>query len=430
MIRNTVSVVGLGKIGLPLATQYAHAGWKVIGIDINPSVVELVNQAVEPFPGEDGLKERLAEVTRSGLLRASSDFADIRESEVIIVVVPVIVNDDGSPDFKSIDSATHEISQHIASGAVIIYETTLPVGTTRKRFIPMLQSGGQTVGKDFFVGFSPERVFTGRVYEDLARYPKLIGGYDESSSKLMRKFYESVLTFDQRSDLQRANGVWDLGTLETAELAKLAETTYRNVNIAFANELALYSEKIGVNVYEVIEASNSQPFSHIHLPGISVGGHCIPVYPKFYLSTNPDAKIPQDAVDLNEKMPVTAISRLSSQLDGLNGKTVGVLGLSYRPGVKETAFSGTLTLLEELNKCGAIALVHDPYFTSDELARIGLRGFERGYELDALIVHTAHDEYRALTHDDFPGLAAVYDGRRILQRQNFPGVKFHTVGIG
>ena len=156
--------------------------------------------------------------------------------------------------------------------------------------------------EDFFLCHSPERVFSGRIFADLRKYPKLVGGTDEKSNDLAVEFYERILDFDDRPDLERANGVWNLGSSEAAEMAKLAETTYRNVNIALANEFALHAQDLGLDVFSVIEASNSQPFSHIHRPGVAVGGHCIPVYPKFYMHTDTSSKIPKVSTQINESM--------------------------------------------------------------------------------------------------------------------------------
>src|SRR5690606_37622311 len=188
------------------------------------------------------------------------------------------------PDFGWMDAATRSLGEHLSRGTLVAYETTLPVGTTRTRWKPLLeQVSGLTEGEDFHLVFSPERVLTGRVFEDLRKYPKLVGGLSAEGARRAIEFYAAVLDFDERDDLPRPNGVWDLGSAEASELAKLAETTYRDVNIGLANQFARYSEQIGVDVYQVIDASNSQPYSHIHRPGIAVGGHCIPVYPRLYL---------------------------------------------------------------------------------------------------------------------------------------------------
>ena len=162
----------------------------------------------------------------------------------------------------------------------------------------MLEQGsGLTAGRDFHLVFSPERVLTGRVFADLRRYPKLVGGLDEAGATKAREFYEAVLEFDERPDLDRPNGVWDLGSAEAAELAKLAETTYRDVNIGLANQFARFADRHGIDVHQVIDASNSQPYSHIHRPGIAVGGHCIPIYPRLYLWNDPDATVVRAARD-------------------------------------------------------------------------------------------------------------------------------------
>ena len=247
-----ITVVALGKIGLPLAVQFASKGHHVVGSDINPKVVDLVNAGLEPFPGEDKLAEHLSGVVRSGHLRAVIDTEQaVRSSEVVVVVVPLFVNREGIPDFTPLDAATQAIGLGLQPGTLVSYETTLPVGTTRTRFKPMLEKfSGLLAGDGFNLVFSPERVLTGRVFQDLRRYPKLIGGIDEGSGRRGAAFYEKVLDFDERPDLDRANGVWNLGTAEAAEMAKLAETTYRDVNIGLANQFARFAESHGIEMMQ------------------------------------------------------------------------------------------------------------------------------------------------------------------------------------
>ena len=225
----------------------------------------------------------------AGLLTATTDTAAaVAESDAVVIVVPLFVDAEGVPDFAAMDSATTETARGLKPGTLVSYETTLPVGTTRERFLPALEAGsGLRCGDDFYLVFSPERVFTGRVFADLRRYPKLVGGVDEASAERGVRFYEEVLEFDDRPDLTRPNGVWDMGSAEGAEFAKLAETTYRDVNIGLANQFARFADSRGIDVQAVIDASNSQPFSHIHRPGVAVGGHCIPIYPRFYLWNRP-----------------------------------------------------------------------------------------------------------------------------------------------
>src|SRR5688572_18917661 len=321
-----ICVVALGKIGLPLAVQFAAKGHRVIGADVNEKVVELVNAGVEPFPGEHDLDRKLKTAVDAGLLSATTDTASaVAESEAVVVVVPLFVDAEGVPDFGWMDAATKAIAQGLEPGTLVSYETTLPVGTTRTRWAPMLAEGsGLTAGENFHLVFSPERVLTGRVFADLRRYPKLVGGIDEASTARGVAFYEAVLDFDARDDLPRPNGVWDLGSAEAAELAKLAETTYRDVNIGLANQFARYAATAGIDVYNVIEASNSQPYSHIHLPGIAVGGHCIPVYPRLYLFNDPEATVVSAARAANAGMPEYTIGLLEGAHGDLSGARVVV----------------------------------------------------------------------------------------------------------
>ena len=419
-----VAVVGLGKIGLPLAVQFAGRGHHVIGADVDDAVVREVRRAVPPFPGEHDLAERLSEVVRSGALEATTDTASaVSASDVVVVVVPLYTDAGGNPEFSALDAATSDIAAGLRPGTLVSYETTLPVGTTRNRLAAALEAGsGLRVGADLFVAFSPERVSSGRVFADLARYPKLVGGVDPESGRRAAAFYGAGLRFDERPDLARPNGVWDLGSAEAAELAKLAETTYRDVNIGLANQFALYADRVGVDFHRIAEACNSQPFSHLHAPGIAVGGHCIPVYPWFYLSGDPDATIVRAARAANSAMPDRAVQRLADVHGDLRGATVVVLGACYRGGVKETAFSGVFGVVDALRARGATPFVHDPLFTAAELAALGLEPYREGVRVDAAVLQADHQEYRGFTPADLPGVGVLLDGRGVLDPARWPDV--------
>lgn len=426
-----ITVVALGKIGLPLAVQFADRGHEVIGADANAAVVDLVNRGVEPFPGEAFLQEKLSAVVGDGRLRATTDTTTaVSDSDAVVVVVPLFVDADGVPDFGWMDSATKDIARGLKPGTLVSFETTLPVGTTRERWKPMLEEGsGLVEGTDFHLVFSPERVLTGRVFADLRKYPKLVGGLTEVGADRAREFYEAVLEFDERPDLERGNGVWDLGSAEAAEMAKLAETTYRDVNIGLANQFARFAATRGINVFEVIDASNSQPYSHIHRPGIAVGGHCIPVYPRLYLWKDPEATVVRAAREANAAMPAYTVDLAASLHGDLNGATVAVLGASYRGGVKETAFSGVFPAVEALRARGATVLVHDPMYTDEELGGFGWEAYHLGDHADVVIVQADHAEYRQLGQGDFDGVTTVVDGRRVLDPGSFSGVRFGVVGV-
>lgn len=427
-----VCVIGLGKIGLPLAAHFATSDHLVTGVDIDSEVVRLVNLGTEPFPGEVGLANRLREVVSAAKLTASDDYSlAVPQSDVVLIAVPLFVDDSHQPDFRWMDSATKSIGEHLKKNTLVIYETTLPIGTTRNRWKPMLEMhSGLIEGRDFHVVFSPERVLTGRIFEDLRKYPKLIGGLSYEGAKKARVFYESVLDFDDRVDLAKPNGVWDLGSAEAAEMAKLAETTYRDVNIALANQFATHAEDIGVDVYKVIEASNSQPYSHIHQPGISVGGHCIPIYPRLYSFTDREAAIVAAARDRNLSMTTRAVDSLDSVLGGLKNENVLILGVTYRPGVKEVAFSGAFPLAEELVRRGAKVEVIDPYYSTEELRLLGLKGCTDREWPHAIILHTNHPKFRAISQEDFPNVTQIYDGRNFLNKNLWSNANFQVLGLG
>jgi nucleotide sugar dehydrogenase len=425
-----IAVVALGKIGLPLAAQFANKGHEVIGIDVNPTTVDLINRGIEPFPGEAGLQELLTELVPAGRLRATTDYAEaIPGADAIVIVVPLFVDEEAVPDFGWMDAATRSFAEHLTPGTLIAYETTLPVGTTRTRWKPLIEEvSGLTEGTDFHLVFSPERVLTGRVFADLRKYPKLVGALSEAGTRRAVDFYEAVLDFDERGDLEQPNGVWDLGSAEAAELAKLAETTYRDVNIGLANQFARFAGDQGIDIYKVIAGSNSQPYSHIHLPGIAVGGHCIPVYPRLYLWNDPDATIVRAAREANLGMPEYTIGLLEGAFGDLAGARVAVLGAAYRGGVKETAFSGVYGAVRALEQRGATVLVHDPLYTDDELSDLGFSPYHVGQPIEAAVVQADHSSYRDLTPADLPGIRVFIDGRRISGPERWPGVTYRAIG--
>lgn len=425
-----ITVVGMGKIGLPLAAQYASKGHRVFGADVNEKTVDKINKGIVPFPGEPTLDKRISSAVRDGLLEATLNTAEaVSNSQAVVVVVPLFVDAIGTPDFGLMDNATRDIAKGLRPGTLVSYETTLPVGTTKTRFAPMLEEiSGLKEGRDFYVAFSPERVLTGRVFEDLRKYPKLIGGISPESAQSAVNFYNSVLDFDPRPDLARENGVWDLGSSEASEMAKLAETTYRDVNIGLANQFARFADTAGIDIYQVIEACNSQFFSHIHQPGIAVGGHCIPIYPQMYLWNDPSATVVRAAREANKSMPAYAVALLEGKIGSLNKKTVAVLGAAYRGGVKETAFSGVFDVVESLKAAGAVPKVHDPMYTDDELIKLGFEVFHLGDSCDAAILQSNHEEYQTLTAEDVLGAEHIIDGRKSLTKSITDSIETTVLG--
>jgi nucleotide sugar dehydrogenase len=420
----TVAVIGAGKMGLPLAAQFASHGWTVIAVDIDPDVVEGINAGRSHVGEEPGLAELVAQAHAGHRLRATLDGAEAaRAADVVVLIVPVMLDDESRPDHRIMDAAVEAIAPGVHAGSLVIFETTLPVGDTRGRFAPRLaEATGLTLEQDLFVAFSPERLYSGSALRNLATYPKLVGGLGEASTARAVAFYESVLDAP----------VVAMSSAEAAEFAKLADTTYRDVNIALANEFSRYADRIGVDITEVIAAANSQPYSHIHQPGLGVGGHCIPVYPHFLLARAPELELVALSRRVNDGQVGHAIRSLQLALGGLDGAQVLVLGLTYRDGVKELAYSRALPLIERLAFHGASVLAYDPLLTADEIERTGAAPWRWGEPAEgvrAVISQTADPAWRDLDAAWFPRLELVLDGRNSLRDLTLPaGVAYQGIG--
>jgi len=329
-----------------------------------------------------------------------------------VLIVPVMLDASSRPDHGHMDAATDAIAPGIHPGSVVIYETTLPVGDTRDRYTPRLEAASSfraEVDGDagFYVAFSPERLYSGAALRNLASYPKLVGGIGPLSRDRAAAFYDSVLDTE----------IVAMSSAEAAEFSKLADTTYRDVNIALANEFANYADRIGVDMTEVIAAANSQPYSHIHQPGIGVGGHCIPVYPHFLLDRAPELSLVARAREVNDGQVDVAIEALRSALGSLEGVGVLVLGLTYRHGVKELAYSRALPLIEGLRAAGARAVAYDPLLTEDEVRRTGAEPWNWATPapgVRAVVTQTADPRWLDLDAAWLPDLTVVIDGRNSL----------------
>jgi UDP-N-acetyl-D-mannosaminuronic acid dehydrogenase len=418
----TVAVVGAGKMGLPLAAQYASHGWRVIAYDIDQGVVESINAGRNHVdePGVDGM---LAAAVGSGQLRATLDGqAAAAEADVVILIVPIKLDDAHGPDFGSMDAAVGSIAGGLHAGQTVIFETTLPVGATRGRYGPRLAAGGLELERDLFVAFSPERLYSGAVLANLSMYPKLVGGLGPASSARAAAFYESVLDAE----------IVAMSSAEAAEMAKLAETTYRDVNIALANEFAGFAAVAGLDIREVIAAANSQPYSHVHQPGLGVGGHCIPVYPRFLLAGAGSLPLVALARSINDGQVEVAIDAIRRELGGLTGEPVLVLGLTYRAGVKELAYSQGPELVRRLAALGADVHAYDPLLSDSEIRALGASPWAWGTPLGARAIVTQTNDPRWVELDLawFAGLRLIVDGRNSLAEIALPaGVAYLGVGV-
>ncbi len=420
----TVAVVGAGKMGLPLAAQFAGHGWDVVAVDVQEAVVAAINEGRSHLGEEPGVAELVASAHGAGRLRATTDgAAAARDADVVVLIVPVMLDAARQPDYRSMDAAVASIAASIHAGSLVIFETTLPVGDTRGRYVPRLESAsGLSAEVEFFVAFSPERLFSGAVLRNLASYPKLVGGIGPASTARAAAFYDAVLDAE----------IVAMSSAEAAEFSKLADTTYRDVNIALANEFAAYADRLGVDIREVIAAANSQPYSHIHQPGLGVGGHCIPVYPHFLLSRAPELTLVARSREVNDGQIGIAVEAIRAALRGLGGVPVLVLGLTYREGVRELAYSRAIPLMAALRAEGARVLAHDPLLDDEEIRGLRAEPYPWGSTSDvrAIVTQTGDPRWRALDPAWFPELVILVDGRNSLSDLQLPaGVAYRGIGV-
>jgi len=414
-----VAVVGIGRIGLPLAATIASKGHRVFGCDVNSALVERVNRGENPIPDEAGLDAMLTQVMRTGTFRATTETAAaVAESDVVLFAVRVDVDEEGRADLRYLFAAAEEAAKGLQPGALCIFDTTLPVGTTRRELAPRLETGGKRLGVDFHVAFSPERLLMGRVIEDLTKYPKVVGGVDPEAGPKAAAFYREVF----------GGEVMLLGSAEAAELSKLAEGAYRDLNIALANELAMVADVHGLDVTEVIAAANSQPYSHIHVPGTGVGGHCIPVYPRFLMQGEGPSALPALGRQVNDAMPGYVVERAGALAGGLDGKRVLILGLTFRPDVAVTFHTNAVDLLREFTARGAIVSGHDPLLSAEGVRELGFEPATTLTGYDIAVVHSYHRSYREM---DWGALAPlVVDARNALDRAAVEAAGARYLGVG
>jgi nucleotide sugar dehydrogenase len=433
---STVAVVGLGKIGLSLAVQYAQHGQRVIGCDINPEVVETINAGKSHVQEEPELASEVARLVESGLLSATMRTTEaLRQTEVVVVIVPVVVDDRHEVNFEGIDAATRTIGAGLQPGTLIIYETTLPVSTTSVRLRKILErTSNLQAGRDFYLAYSPERVSSGSIFRDLHIYPKVVGGIDELSTTAAVAFYRSVLDAE----------IITMASTDEAEFVKLIETTYRDVNIALANEFASFADAHGLNVAAAIDAANTQPYSHIHSPGVGVGGHCIPVYPYFLLAgversephmLSPELSaltLPRSARRINDAMAEYAVRRIEAIVGSLTHRSVLILGVAYRGNVHESAFTSAKLLQDALLDHGVTVYVDDPLFSEGELLALGYTPLipDVESEIRAIILQADHQAYQLLDFSRFTGCQVVLDGRRVVDREKIESLGMRYIAIG
>lgn len=360
-----VGVIGLGYVGLPLAVEKSKAGYKTIGFDIQSSKVEMVNNGVN-YIG-DIINNELLEVTKNGMLVATSDLKFIREVDCVAICVPTPLDEHNQPDLSYIKESVKDISKEIHKGMLVLLESTTYPGTTEELVKPMLESSGLVCGKDFFLAFSPERVDPGNINFKTKNTPKVVGGVDIKSTKLASALYKSILSGE----------VFEVSSPKVAEMEKLLENIYRSVNIALSNEMAIICNEMGVDVWEVIEAAKTKPYGfQAFYPGPGVGGHCIPLDP-YYLTWkakeyNCNSQLIEAAGIINGNMPSYIVKRTSNILNkykkSLNGSKVLLLGIAYKQDIDDYRESPAVKVFKSLINEGALVKYYDPYIETFKLS--------------------------------------------------------------
>ncbi len=398
-----VCVLGLGYIGLPTASMFATHGFDVVGVDVNQAVVTILNGGSIHIE-EPGLKTVVQAAIKSGCLRIA---ACPEPADAFIIAVPTPINADKTAGMHYVISATESVVPHLRQGNLVILESTSPPRTTVDLVQPILERSGLKAGQDFLLAYSPERVLPGQILRELVENSRVIGGVNRASAEAGRNLYAAFV-----------QGEIVLTDATTAEMVKLMENTYRDINIAIANEFARLADRFGVNVWEAMAVANRHPRVKILQPGPGVGGHCISVDPWFFVESAPDiAQLIRQARLVNDAQPAYVVQKLAEKFGELKGKTFAALGVTYKPNVDDMRESPAVEIVHLLQQAGAIVRVFDPYVEdAAELTGLLQKSIEAAVEhADGILLLVQHREFLGL---DSAKLAALLQRRFVLDTRN------------
>ena len=411
----TVGVVGLGYVGLPLAVEKAKAGFKTIGFDVQKAKVDLVN-AGSNYIG-DVVDDDLKQIVESGMLRATNDFSFVKDVDFIAICVPTPLDEHQQPDISYVRSSAEEIAKYMTKGTMVVLESTTYPGTTEELLKPILETSGLKCGEDFYLGFSPERVDPGNKQFKTKNTPKVVGAIGEDAREVIAAMYRAVLEGD----------VYEVSSPAIAEMEKILENTYRNINIGLANEMAILCNRMGIDYWEVVDAAKTKPYGfQAFYPGPGLGGHCIPLDP-YYLSWKAreygfHTSMIESSMMFNDRMPEYCVERsmaiLNRHKKALNGSKVLVLGVAYKNDIDDYRESPAIRVIEKLKEAGADTDFYDPWIAEyKDKGRI-FHGIEKidaeiisSYDL--IVITAAH------TNIDYDmvqkNAAAIFDTRNAMK---------------
>src|SRR3989338_7655921 len=423
--KNIVAIIGLGYVGLPLAVLCAEKGYRTYGVALDRKKVNMINSGVSPIPGDQEL-DRL--VAKKGII-ATIDAGIIRKSDIAIICVPTPVDKFYNPDLGPVKSAATKVAKNMKRGQLVIVESTINPGVCEEVVLPILEKDGKKLGKDFFLAHCPERINPGDPKWNVRNIPRVVGGVTPQCTKRAAIFYRSILEGNVR----------EMKSIKEAEATKIIENSFRDINIAFVNELAKSFDKLGIDVHDVIKGAATKPFAFMaHYPSCGVGGHCIPVDPYYLIErakqSGFDHRFLKIAREINNSMPAYAVELLQDALNTvklpLNGTRVGVLGLAYKADIDDLRESPAFKVIEHLKKHHAKIETFDPY-VKDRSTVKSLEALLK--KSQALVLVTDHKEFKkSLTPAQLKkyGIRVIVDGKNCLDKQAFIKAGIIYSGIG
>jgi len=424
MLNKTVCVVGLGYVGLPLLCLSIEKGYKAYGFDIDKKKIELINKGISPIK-DKFLEEKLKKL--KGKIEATADSGVLKKSGIIIICVPTPIDSQYNPNLKPLQSAAETVSKELKKNDLVVIESTVFPGTTEEIVKPILEKSGLKAGKDFYLAYCPERVDPGNKKWTVENLPRVVGALSSEGLKQAAEFYRSITSSD----------VLELNSIKAAEATKIMENTFRDINIAFVNEMAKSFDKMGIDITEVIKGASTKPFAFMpHWPGCGVGGHCIKVDPYYLISRARENGFTHRflnlAREINNSMPHYAVGKVVEGLNEIDKSVkdtkITVLGLAYKGGVDDMRESPALEIIDELRKLGADLKIFDPYI----IDKSNVKNLDEALNSECIVIAADHPEFKALRPSKIKekGIKIVIDGKNCLDKAGIKALGIVYKGIG
>ncbi|VVB66703.1 UDP-N-acetyl-D-mannosamine dehydrogenase [Candidatus Gugararchaeum adminiculabundum] len=430
-----IGVIGMGYVGIPVALAFADAGIKTVGIDISADRVSQLNKGVYPLEGEEpGIADLLKKVQKKGNFSASSDYSELKDADCILICVQTPLKENKEPDHTYLKSALESVSRILQKGTLVSIESTIAPLTTQTVALPILERGsGMKAGTDFYLVHCPERVTPGKLLHNLRKMSRIVGGINDASTKKALEFYAKIV----EAELHPSDAL-------SAEITKTAENSYRDMEIAFANELALICEQLGVDAFKIRDLVNTCPFRYVHLPGIGVGGHCIPK-DSWLLMYGVKGKTPTPLLktvrEINDSMPAHTASLVAAVLakkgKEVKNSKIAILGFSYLPDSDDTRSTPARVLYKFLKQAGASLAVFDPFVHQDSEVKLSKTLEEAVSGSDCIILATAHTSFKSLNSASelkrirqLLRTPCLVDGRNLFDKKLAQEAGYAFTGVG